>query len=362
MHRTSEEESLHFRPWVSNGRQYDLNPVAANEVQDKPDAVNQPLRFRVPSPSPSPPPSVELDTSDPFLINTPVSYSSVRVFESKLLRILAYFPKAADSGSQAQNEHVHQVSSADQVIQADSGESPMIVDEVGNHELSQRGKKRDRAEVDSTLGEDEDDTSELDADESILSRRKRQTFSRHEFDADVVASRNQKRDRHSNDNESDSDPENEMSHPLQKKSSKHKKPSKYSIRRKLSQHGDRAVGEEWVESNIKWKLGPNRELLRHDLIKQVDLADSTVSLHLLYSECVHLLFMFQPFDSDHMQRLLKPEIYVEKWFTIAEHTKAHGSCVLIGQENLQERFVKAQKRAFELNRELDRREVGISSL
>jgi len=349
LHRTSEEEYL------------DLNPVAANEIQDKPDAVDQPLRFRVPSPSPSPPPSVELDTSDPFLINTPVSYSSVRVSESKLLRILAYFPKATGPGPQARNEHVHQVSSADQVIQAASGESPMIIDEVGNHELSQRGKKRDRAEVDSTLGEDEDDTGELDADESVLSRRKRQTFSRHKFDADVVASRNQKHDHSSNDNESDSDSENEMWHPLQKKSSKRKKPSKYSIRRKLSPHGDRAVGEEWMESNIKWKLGPNRELLRHDLVKQVDM-DSMVSLHLFYSGRVHSSFMFQPSDSDHMQRLLKPEIYFEKWFTVAEHAKAQESCVLIGQETLKERLVKAQKHAFELNREVDRREVGISSL
>ena len=335
--------------------------MAANEVQDKPDAVDQPLRFRVPSPSPSPPPSVELDTSDPFLINTPVSYSSVRVSESKLLRILAYFPKATGPGPQARNEHVHQVSCADQVIQGASGESPMIVDEVGNHELSQRGKKRDRAEVDSTLGEDEDDTGELDADESVLSRRKRQTFSRHKFDADVVASRNQKHDHSSNDNESDSDSENEMWHPLQKKSSKRKKPSKYSIRRKLSPHGDRAVGEEWMESNIKWKLGPNRELLRHDLVKQVDM-DSMVSLHLFYSGRVHSSFMFQPSDSDHMQRLLKPEIYVEKWFTVAEHAKAQENCVLIGQETLKERLVKAQKHAFELNREVDRREVGISSL
>lgn len=337
--------------------------MAANEVQDKPDAVDQPLRFRVPSPSPSPPPSVELDTSDPFLINTPVSYSSVRVSESKLLRILAYFPKATGPGPQARNEHVHQVSCADQVIQGASGESPMIVDEVGNHELSQRGKKRDRAEVDSTLGEDEDDTGELDADESVLSRRKRQTFSRHKFDADVVASRNQKHDHSSNDNESDSDSdsENEMWHPLQKKSSKRKKPSKYSIRRKLSPHGDRAVGEEWMESNIKWKLGPNRELLRHDLVKQVDM-DSMVSLHLFYSGRIHSSFMFQPSDSDHMQRLLKPEIYVEKWFTVAEHAKAQESCVLIGQETLKERLVKAQKHAFELNREVDKREVGISSL
>ena len=351
MHRTSEEEYL------------DLNPVAANEVQDKPDAVDQPLRFRVPSPSPSPPPSVELDMSDPFLINTPVSYSSVRVSESKLLRILAYFPKATGPGPQARNEHVHQVSCADQVIQGASGESPMIVDEVGNHELSQRGKKRDRAEVDSTLGEDEDDTGELDADESVLSRRKRQTFSRHKFDADVVASRNQKHDHSSNDNESDSDSdsENEMWHPLQKKSSKRKKPSKYSIRRKLSPHGDRAVGEEWMESNIKWKLGPNRELLRHDLVKQVDM-DSMVSLHLFYSGRIHSSFMFQPSDSDHMQRLLKPEIYVEKWFTVAEHAKAQENCVLIGQETLKERLVKAQKHAFELNREVDKREVGISSL
>jgi len=72
--------------------------------------------------------------------------------------------------------------------------------------------------------------------------------------------------------------------------------------------------------------------------------------------------MSQPFDSEHIQRLFKPEIYVEKWFTTAEHAMAQGRCNLIGQETLKERLVKTQKRALELNKELDRQAVGISSL
>jgi len=275
---------------------------------------------------------------------------------------LAYFPKADNAGPQAQNEPTHKVSSADEVIQAASGESPMAVDEDenGNHDSSQRGKKRDRAEVDSTSSEDEDDddASELDAGESVPPRsvRKRQTFSRHESDIDVVASRNQKHDRHSNGNEADSDSEDEMWHPLRKKSSKRKKPSVHLIKNKLSEHGDRAIGEEWIESNIKWKLGPDRELLRQDLVKQVDPVESKVNFYLLGSGCVHLLSMFQ-----HIDRLSRPEIYVEKWFTMEEHVRAHGSRILIGQETPRERFVKAQKRAVELNRELDKQNVGISS-
>lgn len=70
--------------------------------------------------------------------------------------------------------------------------------------------------------------------------------------------------------------------------------------------------------------------------------------------------MFQPSDSGHIERLLKPDVYVEKWFTLEEHTMAQGNCILIGQETLRQRLDKSKQRAFELNRELERQEVGIS--
>jgi len=70
--------------------------------------------------------------------------------------------------------------------------------------------------------------------------------------------------------------------------------------------------------------------------------------------------MFQPSDSQHIERLLKPEVYVEKWFTLEEHAVAQTRCILIGQETSRQRLAKSKQRAFELNRELERQEVGVS--
>jgi len=239
---------------------------AVNEVQDEPDAIDQALEYYTCAPCPwasrSP-----LDSQ----LRDALANHVLEEAEPKSRHVL----EVADPEAPIQDKSTRKVSFADEVVQDASGESPVAVgeDESGSHGLPQRGKKRDRAQAGWTLGEDENDASELVTDGSVPLRR---TFSRREFDIDVVSSRTQKRGRDSNNNEINSESESETWHPLRR--NRHRKSRKHPVRRKLAKrHRKRAIGEEWVEFNIKWKFGPDRELLRQDLVKQLDPADCLVS-------------------------------------------------------------------------------------
>jgi len=182
------------------------------------------------------------------------------------------------------------------VVQATSGESPIVIDddEGGNRDLTQRGKKRDRAEAGSTLGDDEDDVIELDADGSVPLRRKRRTFAESETDIALAPTRGQKR---SHDNENDLEAaEDENPH-----SQKRMKVSEQSARKISTEHGDRVIGEEWMKDNIKWKLGSNGKLLRQDIVRQKVLAYRMVSPYIYvtgdmctYGSCLSLLTLYTP--------------------------------------------------------------------
>lgn len=282
VHWKSEEELLNSSPWAPKRRHYELGPMpvqeAVNEVQDvvqdKPDAVDLALEFYPRSSSPW----VGQLPSDFHLRDALANYCSEKVSEPKPRHVPVHCPEVANPEPSIRDKCAPEVSFVDEVIQDANGDPPVAAeDDTGSHGLSQRGKKRDRAEAGWTLDDDEDDASQLDTDRPVKCPRKRRTLSRHESDIDVVASRTQKRSRGSNNNEIDSESENENWHPLRR--NRRGKLSKLSTKRKLAQkHRYRAVGEEWVEYNIRWKFGPNRELLRQDLVKQVDPAGCMVSL------------------------------------------------------------------------------------
>lgn len=290
VHWKSEEELLNSSPWAPKRPHYELGPMPVeeavkevqDEVQDKPDAIDVALEI-YPRPSC---PWVGLRSSDFHLRDALANYSTEKVLEPKpavhFLEVANPEPPIRDERAPKVSfadevSFVDEVSFMDEVVQDASGDSPMAVeeDESASHGLSQRGKKRDRTEAGWTLDEDEG-ASELSTGGPVRCPDQRRTLSRHECDIDVVASRAQKRSRGPNNNEIDSESESENWHPLRR--NRRRKSGKNPTRKLARKHRKRAIGQEWVESNIRWKFGPNRELLRQDLVKQVNPAEYMVSL------------------------------------------------------------------------------------
>ena len=218
--------------------------------------------------------------------------SKASEFTSTYTRFTANFSVSSDDDDdddddddvpepQARDKRARKVSFSDEVTQVASGESAMAVDvdedvdESGIHGPLQRGKKRDRAEAGSTLG-GEDDDIELNTERSVPLRRtrKRRTSSKHESDTGPVATRGQKRGRDPNDSEIGT--EDETLHSRRKKRGK----KNYVI---LRDHGKRTFGEEWWDSDIRWKLDHKGRLLRRDLVKQVAPKYRMVSLYICFS-------------------------------------------------------------------------------
>jgi len=226
-------------------------------------------------------------------------------------------------------------------------------DEGDNRGLGQRGKKRDRAEAESTLGDDEDDVIGLDADGSVPLRRKRRTLSEGETDITLAPTRGQKR---SHDDKNDLEAEDENPH-----SQKRMKVSEQSTRKISTEHGDRAIGEEWLKNGIKWKLGSNGKLLRQNIVRQKVPAYRMVSLYIYVTGRVHLSLILKPADSAHSDRFVEQEVYVKKWFTEEEHSAAQNRGVLIEQDTLKEQMIRAYQLAADLRSELTIQQVGIFS-
>ena len=217
--------------------------------------------------------------------------SKASEFTSTYTRFTANFSVSSDDDDddddddvpepEPQDKRTRKVSFSDEVTQVASGESAMAVDvdedvdESGIHGPLQRGKKRDRAEAGSTLG-GEDDDIELNTERSVPLRRtrKRRTSSKHESDTGPVATRGQKRGRDPNDSEIGT--EDETLHSRRKKRGK----KNYVI---LRDHGKRTFGEEWWDSDIRWKLDHKGRLLRRDLVKQVAPKYRMVSLYICFS-------------------------------------------------------------------------------
>ena len=70
---------------------------------------------------------------------------------------------------------------------------------------------------------------------------------------------------------------------------------------------------------------------------------------------MHLLFVFQPFDFEHPERVMRPEVYADKWLTMEEYDGALASRMLVGQETWKQQFVRAKTKL-----ELSRQKVRIS--
>ena len=228
------------------------------------------------------------DVPEPEPQDKPVAKKSKKPFVSKAseftstyTRFTANFSVSSDDDDddddvpepQPRDKRARKVSFSDEVTQVASGESAMAVDvdESGIHGPLQRGKKRDRAEAGSTLG-GEDDDIELNTERSVPLRRtrKRRTSSKHESDTGPAATRGQKRGRDPNDSEIDT--EDEKLHSRRKKRGK----KNYII---LRDHGKRTFGEEWVDSDIRWKVDHKGQLLRLDIVKQMAPKYRMVSLY-----------------------------------------------------------------------------------
>ncbi|KAI0751609.1 hypothetical protein C8Q80DRAFT_1119326 [Daedaleopsis nitida] len=125
-----------------------------------------------------------------------------------------------------------------------------------------RGKKRDRAEAGSTFGGDD---SFIDEEEKPQRRRMRRTVS-NKFGQSSSRGQKRGRDLHSHDSDdSDSD--------LPKRTSTRKKRGRRSQDEVVPLSNDplckgRHIGEEWESNGVRYKVGPNGQRLRQELVKK----------------------------------------------------------------------------------------------
>ncbi|KAI0677092.1 hypothetical protein C8Q78DRAFT_1073827 [Trametes maxima] len=160
-----------------------------------------------------------------------------------------------------------------------------------------RGKKRDRAEAGSTFGGDD---SILDDDEKPRRQQRRRTVS----NKLGQASRGQKRVR---DFESHGSDDSEVERPAREHM--RKKRGKRSDEDDLPMSNDplckgRRIGEEWESSGVRFKVGPNGQRLRQELVKK---SRSRFPM---------------PSDSQHPDRRANVDVYVETWLTDEEYKDA----------------------------------------
>ncbi|KAF9450942.1 hypothetical protein P691DRAFT_700256 [Macrolepiota fuliginosa MF-IS2] len=211
-------------------------------------------------------------------------------------------------------------------IQAQGEDSEMDVDEeedeVDDLPYIQRGKKRDRAEAGSTFGGDDDESSsEPDNSDPKAKgrRRKRRTVAKRKSDV-AITTRGQKRDRDLEREETEIESGNESSYVSRKKRGKKAlqddEASEHSTTRSQTSSGsrNRKIGEEWNSNGIRWKLGPNGQRLRQALVKK---ARQKFPM---------------PEDSQHPDREVDFEVYVEAWLSEEEYRDAKARHVLAGQD------------------------------
>ncbi|TFY56571.1 hypothetical protein EVJ58_g7564, partial [Rhodofomes roseus] len=184
---------------------------------------------------------------------------------------------------------------------------PTDEDEVTEMQPVYRGKKRDRDEAGSTFGGDESIADELDSEDGRKSRRRRKRRAMAKKVEDPV--RGQKRSRDDASEESEEEPE---------------RPKRRITRRQRGNRDPdplfdaplsndplckgRRIGEEWEVNEIRYKVGPNGQRLRQDLVKR-----SRTRFPM-------------PKDSQHADRRANIDVYVETWLTEEEYqaAKEHG--------------------------------------
>ncbi|KAH9894461.1 hypothetical protein C8Q73DRAFT_836395 [Cubamyces lactineus] len=161
-----------------------------------------------------------------------------------------------------------------------------------------RGKKRDRAEAGSTFGGED---SFMDEDEKPERQRRRRIVSNK---LSQSLSRGQKRVRDLDSHDSDD--------------SEAERPTRESMRKKRGKRSDedaipvsndplckgRRIGEEWEANGVRYKVGPNGQRLRQELVKK---SRSRFPM---------------PSDSQHPDRRANVDVYVETWLTEEEYQAA----------------------------------------
>ncbi|KAE9404864.1 hypothetical protein BT96DRAFT_397445 [Gymnopus androsaceus JB14] len=138
-----------------------------------------------------------------------------------------------------------------------------------------RGKKRDRDEAGSSFGgeREEGDEEELDTEEEVEKARRRKRRNKRRSDANSTL-RGKKRDRDLEDETGDSDDESRASRQTLKKKRGKKASSSTTDEEKLSDVSmddspkGRKIGEEWTSNGVQYKIGPNAQRLRLELVKK----------------------------------------------------------------------------------------------
>ena len=164
--------------------------------------------------------------------------------------------------------HVHRLDKRARKVSIDrSPQSPEEdmeddMEEDEETDTALRGKKRDRAEAGSTFGGYD---SPMEDDEKPQRRRRRRTVSNK---LGQSSSRGQKRGRDSRSHDSD-DSDSE----LPKRNSTRKKRGRRSNDDIVPLSNDplckgRRIGEEWESNGIRYKVGPNGQRLRQELVKK----------------------------------------------------------------------------------------------
>ena len=127
-----------------------------------------------------------------------------------------------------------------------------------------RGKKRDRVEAGSTFGGD--DYIMDDDDGEKPKRRRRKGRASHKLEASPT--RGQKRGRGSQSHDSDdSDSEQPRQKTMRKKRGRKSQDDTFEVSNDPLCKG-RRIGEEWESNGILFKVGPNGQRLRQELVKK----------------------------------------------------------------------------------------------
>ncbi|KAF5393098.1 hypothetical protein D9757_001178 [Collybiopsis confluens] len=194
------------------------------------------------------------------------------------------------------------------------------LDQVGDlRSAISRGKKRDRDEAGSSFGgEPEDEVEEdIDIEEEKSRRRKRRNKRRSDANS---ASRGKKRDRDIEDELGDSDNESGRASRqiLRKKRGKKASDELSDVSMEDSVNGStkgRKIGEEWTSNGVQYKVGPNGQRLRLELVKKARQK------------------FVMPMDSVHPDRKANLEVYVEAWLTEEEYREAKAQRLLSWQQS-----------------------------
>ncbi|KAJ3932185.1 MAG: hypothetical protein NXY57DRAFT_961077 [Lentinula lateritia] len=195
-----------------------------------------------------------------------------------------------------------------------------VEDYLGDLRSLSRGKKRDRDETGSSYGgeiEQADDDADVDAEEEKDRRRKRRNKRRSDANS---SSRGKKRDRDLEDELGDGEDEaglvsqRKLRKKRGKKMSDDEKASDVSMEDSSSIKG-RKIGETWTSNGVQYKIGPNGQRLRFELVKKARQK------------------FVMPMDSVHPDRRANLEVYVEAWLTEEEYRIAKARNILSWQES-----------------------------